>query len=278
MEPRIATACLITVALGVSACSGNSAGSSTASPARTTGSTAAATAPPSATTPEKNGHSRLIGSKDSGRFYRFGLAHPGRNAPVITPDKHSHGDVALASLIRRAYRRAPGLELIISTTRSAIPATRRFVLELRRDAVIAEEYVDPAPDGVTLVTRNGGPTFERAPQQSCWRRLAPSDPRTLVNVPGPFPDNGKVRTLTPTPHAWHAVIETHSTFWFLASQVTSPTIKNKSFLFLTINPRSHEIEWIRVGQPDPAVTGRMQVKTLPVSPSLPPPTPACTTA
>jgi hypothetical protein len=78
--------------------------------------------------------------------------------------------------------------------------------------------------------------------------------------------------------AQDAVIETHSTFWFLASQVKSPTVKNKSFLFLTINPRSHEIERIRVGQPDPAVTARMQVKTLLVSPTLPMPTPACTPA
>jgi hypothetical protein len=277
----VATACLI-IALAVSACSGNSASDSAASQARTTVSTdrtaATSTTSPPATTPDKNGYSRLIGSANSGRFFRFKLAHPGPNAPVITPDKHSHGDVALADLIRRAYQRAPGLELTIATTRSAIPTPRRFVLQLRRDVVIAEEYVDPTPNGVTLVTRNGGPTYERAAHQSCWRRLAPSDPRTLVNVPGPFPDNGKVKNLTPTPHAWHAVIETHSTFWFLASQVKAPTVKNKSFLLLTINPQSHEIEGISVGQPDPAVTARMQVKTLPISPTLPTPTPSCTPA
>jgi hypothetical protein len=62
----------------------------------------------------------------------------------------------------------------------------------------------------------------------------------LVNVPGPFPDNGKVADLTRTQDAWRAVIETHSSFWFLASQVKSPTVNDKSFLFLTINPGSHQ--------------------------------------
>jgi hypothetical protein len=182
--------------------------------------------------------------------------------------------LTLVGLIRGAYRSAPGVELTTTTT----PPSPRFVLQLRRDAVVGEEFVDPRPNGLTLVTRTGFPTYERAAHQSCWRRLAPPDARNLVNVPGPFPDNGKVERLASSSDPWRAVIETHSSFWFLASQVKSPTVKDKSFLFLTINPRSHELESIRVGQPDPAVTGRMQVKKLPTSPTLPRPTPSCTPA
>jgi integrase len=41
--------------------------------------------------------------------------------------------------------------------------------------VIGEEFVDPRPDGGTLVTRPGFPTFMRAANRSCWQRLPPSD-------------------------------------------------------------------------------------------------------
>jgi hypothetical protein len=190
---------------------------------------------------------------------------------VIRPDKRSLGDVPLVDLIHTAYERASGVELTAATARSP-----RFVLRLRRDAVIGEEFIGPRPDGPTLVTRDGFPTYERQSSQSCWRRLAPRDPRNLVNVPGPFPDNGKVEDISPVPGAQRAVIETHSSFWFLPSRVRSPAVKDKSFLFLTINPHTHRIESITVGQPDPAIHATLRVKSLPVSPTLPKPTPTCT--
>jgi hypothetical protein len=116
----------------------------------------------------------------------------------------------------------------------------------------------------------------RSAHQSCWRRLAPPDPRNLVNVPRAFPDNGKVAAMTPLRHALRAVIETRSSFWFLASRVKPPDVKGKSFLFLTISPSSHRIRSIRVRQPDPAVNARLLVRALPAKPTLPTPTPACT--
>jgi hypothetical protein len=145
--------------------------------------------------------------------------------------------------------------------------------------VIGEEFADPRPDGGTFVSRHGFPTYMRAANQSCWQRLASSDPRNLVNVPGPFPENGKVRVLPSTRHAWQVWLETRSAFWFLPSQVkASPIVNNKSFLFLTINPHTHEIESIRVEKPDHAAHARLLVKTLPVGPKLPTPTPSCTPA
>lgn len=261
MEYRvIALACLITGALAVSACSRTSGGGSTshAGPSYVIGGST---------------RTGSTASVPGTTFDRTGYPHPGPGAPATRPSHHSQGDVMLVGLIRGAYRSAPGVELTTATTPS-----RRFVLQLRRDAVVGEEFVDPRPNGVALVTRTGFPTYERGAHQSCWRRLAPPDARNLVNVPGPFPDNGKVERLASPSDAWRAVIETHSSFWFLASRVTSPAVKDKSFLFLTINPHSHQIQSIRVGQPDPAVTGRLQVKTLPISPTLPMPTPSCTPA
>jgi hypothetical protein len=167
--------------------------------------------------------------------------------------------------------------LTSATTPSAIAASPRFVLLLRRDSVVAEEFIDPGPNGATLVTRHGFPTYLRAADRPCWQRLAASDARNLVNVPGPFPENGKVRRLPPTGTATHAVIETRSAFWFLPSLVkASPLVNNKSFLFLTIDPRSHEIASIGIRKPDPAVHAQLQVKTLRVSPAIPTPMPSCT--
>jgi hypothetical protein len=116
----------------------------------------------------------------------------------------------------------------------------------------------------------------RAANQSCWQRLVSSDPRNLVNVPGPFPENAKVRVLPSTPDAERTLIETRSAFWFLPSRVkASPIVNNKSFLLLTINPHTHEIESINVEKPDHAVHARLLVKVLRASPTIPTPAPTC---
>lgn len=259
----LATVCVVAVALAVSACSGSSAGGSSVahnSIHSSTGSAAAgSTGSAPATSDDTNGYP------------------PG--AAAKRPPKRPRYVLGPVGVVRRAYRHTPGVELTTATAPSAIAASPRFVLLLRRDAVVGEEFVDPRPDGGILVTRHGFPTFMRAANRSCWQRLAPSDPRNLVNVPGPFPENGKVRVLPPTRQAWHAWLETRSAFWFLPSQVkASPIVNNKSFLFLTINPHTHQIESIRVNKPDHAAHAHLQVKTLPVSPTLPTPTPSCTPA
>ncbi len=206
--------------------------------------------------------------------------HPsttGHGPPAPRPPATPRYTLSPLPVIRRAYRHTAGVELTTATRASAITASPRFLLQLHGDTVIGEEFVDPRPGGETLVTHLGIPTYMRAPHQSCWRRLARSDARNLVNVPGPFPENGKVRSLPPSHHAWRAIIETRSEFWFLPSRVReSPRIKNKSFLSLTINPRTHMIETITIRKPDPAVRARLHVRTLPYSPAFPTPTPLCT--
>jgi hypothetical protein len=178
-------------------------------------------------------------------------------------------------VVRRAYRHAGRGAPAHAPALDGFRGLAAFLVAIFHCSV----FLDPRPDGGTLVTRHGFPTFLRATNRSCWQRLPPSDPRNLVNVPGPFPENGKVRVLTPTRHAWHAWLETRSAFWFLPSQVkASPIVNNKSFLFLTIDPHTHQIESIRVNKPDHAAHAHLQVKTLPVSPTLPTPRPSCATA
>jgi len=170
----LAAVCVVAVALAVSACSDSSTGSSNTARGPTHGSTGSVTAGSTrsapATTDDTNGYP------------------PG--PPARRPPRHMRYALGPVRVVRRAYQSAPGLELTTATTPSAIATSPRFVLLLRHDTVIGEEFVDPRPRGGTLVTRHGFPTYIRAANQSCWQRLASSDPRNLVNFPTPLTVNG----------------------------------------------------------------------------------------
>jgi hypothetical protein len=278
IHPVVAAACLVALAVPAAGCSGGSGGGSRGGSRGSSGGSSGGGSTAAATGAATSACSRAAASTTpppKTTYDKTGYPHPGPCEPAMRPGERPSGDVALLAMVRRAYLGAPGLELTTATAPAAIATAPRFVLQLHRDLVVGEEYVDPRPGGVTLVTRSGFPTYARAGGQACWRPLAPPDARNLVNVPGPFPDDGKVERLTPSGGFWRGLIETHSSFWFLPSRVTRPTVKDKSFLLLAVSPRSHRIESIRVGQPDPAVAARLRVIVLPVSPAIPTPTPTC---
>jgi hypothetical protein len=199
--------------------------------------------------------------------------------PIGGPRSRSIGDpaaLALLSRIQHLYSHAPGVELA-TAARSTSPSAdaRRFVLRLHNGIVTAEEFIGPGRPVSGLVARTGGPTFLRATGARCWRRLAGSDPRTLLNVGAPFPENGKLLIRSKDARARQLVIETHSGFWFLASHVTPGTLVRKSFLTLTIAPATYAIRSLRVRVPDPAVRAELKVTPVTTAPSIPSPTPAC---
>jgi hypothetical protein len=210
-----------------------------------------------------------------GPFHQVTGPGPGPIAGQQSPSISDPSGLALLARVQRAYRHAPGVELATKarSTSTRTPA-RRFRLRLQNGIVTAEAFLGPR--GQALVAHEGGPTFSRAAGARCWRRLAPRNPRALVNIGGPFPENAKVIILTNNARARRLKIETHSAFWFLAGPVV-PTrpIAPKSFLTLTLNPATYAIRSIYVRAPDPAVRATLAVTPLSTGPSLPSPTPTC---
>jgi hypothetical protein len=197
--------------------------------------------------------------------------------------------------VQRAYDGVHGVELT-APARSASAGTqsRRFLLALHAGTVSAEAFIGPGRQGVLLVGRRGGPTFMRAPGKACWRRLhnsnpswvlrskdgvvgrlQRSDPRTLLNVGYPFPDNGKALIRHNAAGVRQLVIETHSAFWYLAGTLVPRKIARKSFLTVTPNPRTYKISSVHVAAPEPAVRATLTVRPLVTRPSIPRPTPTC---
>jgi hypothetical protein len=186
----------------------------------------------------------------------------------ISPSLGNADSIGVLLQIQRAYRRASGVEL---TTRSgSSPPSRRFVLDLHDGKVTAEAFIGPA--GLALVRRTvASPTFMRAAGSTCWRRLAKEDPRTLLNVGAPFPENGKV-----TSDNRQLLIETHDGFWgYLASHVVPSITFYKSFLTISYDQVSHDIGAIVVRAPDHRVLATQTVKRLAKVPTMPMTSPAC---
>jgi hypothetical protein len=196
---------------------------------------------------------------------------------------------ALLARVQHAYLRVPGIEL----TSARGGQRRRFLLRLKNGSVTGEEFIGPGRSGVRLVARRGGSTFMRSAGRACWRRLHDSnpkwvlanpgnpmprlnksDPRTLLNVGGPFPDHGKVLV-----RHWSGVrrllIETHGAFWFLAGNVVPSHIARKSFLTIAPNPSTRRISSIGVTAPEPSVHATLSVRALRAAPSIPRPAPVC---
>lgn len=192
----------------------------------------------------------------------------------ITPSIGPPAALALQARIQRVYRHAPGVELATAARSTSTSAqARRLLLKLHNGIVTAEAFIGPRRHA--LVARRGGPTFMRAAGGRCWRRLAGSDPRTLLNDGAPFPENGKLIVHSNDARARQMTIETHSGFWFLASDVVPRRTAYKSFLTLTLDPATYAIRAFRVSAPDHAVRAKLTVTPLTAAPSIPSPTPAC---
>jgi hypothetical protein len=102
-----------------------------------------------------------------------------------TPPTGNAQGLALLARVHRAYQRVPA----VTTVAHLNGIEARFTLVLRRDVVVAEEFVGITAAGTTtLVARGSGPTYAREEGTRCWRRLAPSDRQSLDDLGLPFPD------------------------------------------------------------------------------------------
>jgi hypothetical protein len=191
----------------------------------------------------------------------------------ISPSIGPPAAVALLSRIQHVYRHAPGVELAAARTAPTSAHGRRFLITLHNGTVTGEAFIGPRR--LALVERTSGPTFLRAAGAHCWRRLSESEPRTLLNVGAPFPENGKLIVESNDEHARQLTIETHTGFWHLASRVVPSRTAYKSFLTVRVDPATYVIRSISVRAPDHAVRATLTVMPLTAAPSIPNPTPAC---
>lgn len=199
------------------------------------------------------------------------VALSNRNGGPISPSIGDTTAIALLSRVQDTYRDASGV-VLATASRGAV--SRQFVLALHHGTVTAEAFT--GPQHVALVRRGSGPTYMRAAGAHCWRRLGREDPRTLLNVGAPFPENGKVIPGPANAHDQEIIIETADGFWgYLASSVIPSRTAYKSFLTVTINPASDAIHSIVVRAPDHAIQATQTVKPLTAAPSTPNPMPAC---
>ena len=191
----------------------------------------------------------------------------------ISPSIGPPAAVALLSRIQHVYHHAPGVEVAAARTAPTSAQLRRFLITLHNGTVTGEAFIGPRR--LALVERTGGPTFLRAAGAHCWQRLRESDPRTLLNVGAPFPENGKLIVESNDEHARQLTIETHTGFWHLASRVVPSRTAYKSFLTVRVDPATYAIRSINVRAPDHAVRARLTVTPLPSAPAIPTPTPTC---
>jgi hypothetical protein len=156
---------------------------------------------------------------------------------------------------------------------------------------VAEEFVASGPGGTEIVARQSGPTYVLETGQKCWRPLAASDPRTLVDVVLPYPYSNRPSKVMPLRHTaagWALPTENGENFWFLATQATYHPIA-KRFVTYTIDAkslliRSIEIQALQNGtrnihlqtHPKPIwLTARLQAKTLTTPPRIASAKPTC---
>ncbi len=221
----------------------------------------------------------LMGGYVSGAAAKSPAYGPGGDPPPTValalpkggPISPSLGDpklIAVLSRIQRGYRSAPGVEL--TTRQSGTSSPRRFVIGLRGGKVNAEEFLGLR--GLALVRRStASRTLMRATGADCWRRLGKEDPRTLLNVGAPFPENGKIASSNA-----RIVIETHDGFWgYLASHIVPTHTFYKSFLTIAFDRNNHVIRSIVVRAPDHRVMATQTVSRLKSAPRMIPTKPAC---
>jgi hypothetical protein len=208
------------------------------------------------------------------RRARIGFAFPAAGLVLLMAGTSaaapSANPEALLSRVQHAYLHVAGIEL----TATKGGQNRRFLLRLTEGKVTEEEFLGPGSDGLVLVARHGGSTFMRASRAKCWRPLGKWNPRTLLNVDGPFPDHGKVLVRYER-GARRLLIETHAAFWFLAGSVVPSHIARKSFLTVAPNPSTNRIGSIGVTAPEPSAHATLAVRPLDTPPSIPSPTPVC---
>lgn len=218
------------------------------------------------------------------------LAGSARSNTAATPIGSPFGIVLLARM-QAAYAHTPGLELTVRSRGSKRAVFGRFVFDLHRGIVAAEQFVAPGSPPIDLVASRGGSTYLRQPGRECWRLLPSSDPRTLEDVGLPFPygrQPGKAMVPKRSGNVWFLPTENRENFWYLTTQSTyKPTAKR--FVVYTIDVKSSRIRSIEVqalkngttdvhAQHHPPTawwTANLSATTLISAPRLPAPTPAC---
>jgi hypothetical protein len=198
---------------------------------------------------------------------------------------------ALLARVHIAYLRAAGVELSVLSRGARVSSFGRFLVHLRGGVDVAEEFVGSGPGATELVARQGGPTYVRDAGQKCWRPLAASDPRTLVDVGLPYPYSNRPSKVMPLRHTatgWVLSTENRENFWFLATQPTYHPIA-KRFMTYTIDAKSLlitsiDIQALQNGtssihaqkHPRPIwLTARLQAKTLTTPPLVASAKPTC---
>lgn len=198
---------------------------------------------------------------------------------------------ALFARVHTAYLHAAGVELSLISRGASVSAFGRFLVHLRGGVDVAEEFVGSGPDTTELVARQGGPTYVLDAGQKCWRPLAASDPRTLVDVGLPYPYSNRPSKVMPLRHAatgWVLSTENRENFWFLATQPTYHPIA-KRFMTYTIDAKSLLITSIYIQalqngtrnvraqrHPKPIwLTARLRVKKLTAPPRIASGKPTC---
>jgi hypothetical protein len=153
------------------------------------------------------------------------------------------GDVqgrALLARVHDAYAHLGGVEMSVISRTTRGSSSGRFLVELRRGVDVAEEFIGPASSGTEIVEMRGGPTYVREAARKCWRPIAASDPRTLVDVGLPYPySNLPSKAMAPRQLAagWLLQTENRENFWFLATQTTYHPIA-KRFINYTIDAKT----------------------------------------
>jgi hypothetical protein len=197
---------------------------------------------------------------------------------------------ALLARVHAAYLHSAGVQMSVISRGPRVASFGRFLVQLRGGVDVAEEFIGPASSGTEIVERRGGPTYVRDAAGKCWRPIAASDPRALVDVGLPYPDSrdpGKAMAPTKTTNGWRLPTENGERFWFLATQSSYRPIA-KRFIVYKIDKAGRiiglAIQALQNGTPDihaarhPKLiwrTASLRAKTLTTAPTIPNPKLLC---
>lgn len=91
--------------------------------------------------------------------------------------------LALLAQINKAYTHVPGVKIGLTFNGVSVGS---FTEVLRKDTVVAEQFVGSSSAGTTmLVAPEGSPTFAREPGSTCWKALPSKNPQTLTDIGHP---------------------------------------------------------------------------------------------
>jgi hypothetical protein len=198
---------------------------------------------------------------------------------------------ALLARVHAAYLHSAGVQMAVISRGPRVSSFGQFLVQLRRGVDVAEEFIGAGADGTEIVERRGGPAYERDAARNCWRPLAASDPRTLVDVGLPYPDSNLPSKVMQPRHeatAWLLSTEDREYFWFLATQATYHPIA-KRFVSYTIDAqtlliRSISMQALQNGTMDVHarrhpkliwLTAKLRVRTLAAPPLIASAKPSC---